>query len=89
MAWRKMVGKRKDMWNQDGDRWANRKLKDKGKDEEIDLKQLETRPMCFPVLSVHLLHKELQQREMVTAFISPWTMGGARVRSRRWKSMLW
>ena len=54
-------------------------LKDKGKDEEIDLKQLETRPTCFLVslsFSVHLLQfpskanvigEEFQQREVLTA----------------------
>ena len=55
-------------------------LKDEGKDEQIDLKQLETRLTCFPVsMSFQLfccslpsksnvMGKEVQQREMLTSF---------------------
>ena len=76
MAWRKCQGNGRTFGNQDGDKWVNRMLKDEGKDEDIDLKQRETRPICSLVsLSVqficcslssnsNVVGKELQQREM-------------------------
>ena len=61
--------------NQEGDRWVNRMLKDEGKDENIDLKQRETRLVyLFPCLchficcslprKSNVVGRELQEREM-------------------------